>query len=63
MPEYQFTYYPDDYKEFGCKTAGDMSKVEDRIKGEFKGFKVSREDINYGDFKKAQFLVERRSRA
>ena len=63
MPEYQFTYYPDDYKEFGCKTAEDILRIEDLINDEFKGFKVKREDINHGDFKKAQFLVERRSRA
>ena len=63
MQSYNFTYYPDEYEKYGCKTAQDILKVEDRIKDEFKGFKVNREDINYGDFKKAQFLVERRSRA
>ena len=62
MPRYEFTYYPDEFAVFGCKTAVQINEIQNQIQADHKGCTVKRSDISVGDFNKAQFVVERNPR-
>lgn len=64
MPKYEFTYFEDEFAQYGCKTASKISQIQQQIEADFKNgrFTVSRVDVPMENFTRAQIIVERNPR-